>query len=96
MKYIIGIIVVLIVLSVGAYFLADLWEYDTLITPEQLRKSAVTVMIVGGVSVLLLIFVPFFFKDNAKGYDKNHNGIAQPKKSTSKKEKAVKSSHYRK
>ncbi|CEN48304.1 conserved hypothetical protein [Capnocytophaga canimorsus] len=36
-------------------------------------------MIVGGVSVLLIIFVPFFFKDNAKGYDKNHNGIAQPK-----------------
>ncbi|ATA90130.1 outer membrane assembly protein [Capnocytophaga stomatis] len=80
MKYIIGTIVVLIVLSVGAYFLADLWEYDTLITPEQLKKSAITVMIVGVVSVLLLIFVPFFFKDHAKGYDKNHNGIAQPKK----------------
>ncbi|MFJ1426487.1 outer membrane assembly protein [Capnocytophaga canimorsus] len=79
MKYIIGIIVVLIVLSVGAYFLADLWGYDTLITPEELKKGAITVMIVGGVSVLLIIFVPFFFKDNAKGYDKNHNGIAQPK-----------------
>ncbi|MFJ1430879.1 outer membrane assembly protein [Capnocytophaga canimorsus] len=79
MKYIIGIIVVLIVLSVGAYFLADLWEYDTLITPEELKKGAITVMIVGGVSVLLLILVPFFFKDHAKGYDKNHNGIARPK-----------------
>ncbi|CEN51458.1 hypothetical protein [Capnocytophaga canis] len=80
MKYIIGIIVVLIVLSVGAYFLADLWEYDTLITPEELKKGAITVMIVGGVSVLLLILVPFFFKDHAKGYNKNHNGIARPKK----------------
>ncbi|RIY38382.1 outer membrane assembly protein [Capnocytophaga canis] len=87
MKYIIGIIVVLIVLSVGAYFLADLWEYDTLITPEELKKGAITVMIVGGVSVLLIIFVPFFFKDNAKGYDKNHNGIAQPKKTHIKKER---------
>lgn len=84
MKYIIGIIVVLIVLSVSAYFLADLWEYDTLITPEQLKKSAVTVMIVGTVSVLLLVFVPFFFKDNAKGYNKNHDGIAQPKQSVKK------------
>ncbi|GIJ95550.1 hypothetical protein CAPN001_01190 [Capnocytophaga stomatis] len=80
MKYIIGIIFTLIVLAVTTYFLADLWEYDTLITPEQLKKSAITVMIVGVVSVLLLIFVPFFFKNNAKGYDKNHNGIAQPKK----------------
>ncbi|WP_172917294.1 outer membrane assembly protein [Capnocytophaga canis] len=87
MKYIIGIIVVLIVLSVGAYFLADLWEYDTLITPEELKKGAITVMIVGGVSVLLLILVPFFFKDHAKGYDKNHNGIAQPKKKHIKKER---------
>ncbi|GIM61287.1 hypothetical protein CAPN008_13370 [Capnocytophaga canis] len=87
MKYVIGIIVVLIILSVGAYFLADLWEYDTLITPEELKKGAITVMIVGGVSVLLLIFVPFFFKDNAKGYDKNHNGIAQPKKKHIKKER---------
>ncbi|MFJ1261723.1 outer membrane assembly protein [Capnocytophaga canis] len=87
MKYIIGIIVVLIVLSVGAYFLADLWEYDTLITPEELKKGAITVMIVGGVSVLLLILVPFFFKDHAKGYDKNHNGIAQPKKKYIKKER---------
>lgn len=79
MKYIIGTIVVLIVLSVGTYFLADLWGY-TLITPEELKKSAITVMIVGVVSILLLIFVPFFFKNHAKGYDKNHNGIAQPKK----------------
>lgn len=79
MKYIIGTIVVLIVLSIGAYFLADLWGY-TLITPEELKKSAITVMIVGVVSILLLIFVPFFFKNHAKGYDKNHNGIAQPKK----------------
>lgn len=79
MKYIIGTIVVLIVLSIGAYFLADFWGY-TLITPEELKKSAITVMIVGVVSILLLIFVPFFFKNHAKGYDKNHNGIAQPKK----------------
>ncbi|MGX2947934.1 hypothetical protein [Frederiksenia canicola] len=79
MKYIIGTIVVLVVLSIGAYFLADLWGY-TLITPEELKKSAITVMIVGVVSILLLIFVPFFFKNHAKGYDKNHNGIAQPKK----------------
>ncbi|WP_172918502.1 outer membrane assembly protein [Capnocytophaga canis] len=96
MKYIIGIIVVLIILSVSTYFLADLWEYDTLITPQELKKGAVTVMIVGAVSVLLLIFVPFFFKDHAKGYDKNHNGIAQPKKNTLKKKETAKSSHYQK
>lgn len=84
MKYIIGTIVVLIILSVGAYFLADLWGYDTLITSEELKKGAVTVMIVGVVSVLLLILVPFFFKDHAKGYNKNHNGIAQSKKSVKK------------
>ncbi|ATA73083.1 outer membrane assembly protein [Capnocytophaga canis] len=96
MKYIIGIIVVLIILSVSTYFLADLWEYDTLITPQELKKGAVTVMIVGAVSVLLLILVPFFFKDHDKGYDKNHNGIAQPKKNTLKKKETAKSSHYQK
>lgn len=80
MKYIIGIIFTLIVLAVTTYFLADLWEYDTPITPEQLKKSAITVMIVGVVSVLLLIFVPFFFKNNAKGYDENQGGVVQPKK----------------
>lgn len=79
MKYIIGTIVILIILSVGAYFLADLWNLDTLITPEELKKSAITVAIVGVVSVLLLILVPFFFKDSSKGYDKNHDGIAQSK-----------------
>ncbi|OAU95115.1 hypothetical protein AO385_0318 [Moraxella catarrhalis] len=41
-------------------------------------------MIVGVVSVLLLILVSFFFKDHAKGYNKNHNGIAQSKKSVKK------------
>lgn len=80
MKYIIGTIVVLIVLSLGAYFLADLWGY-TLMTPETLKKSAITVMILGVVAILLLIFVPFFFKNNAKGYNKTHSKIAQPKKS---------------
>lgn len=79
MKYIIGTIVVLIVLSIGAYFLADLWGY-TLITFEALKKSAITVMIVGTVLILLLILVPFFFKNNTKGYDEKHQGIAQPKK----------------
>lgn len=79
MKYIIGTIVVLIVLSIGAYFLADLWGY-TLITPEVLKKSAITVVIVGTVLILLLILVPFFFKNNAKGYIEKHQGIAQPKK----------------
>lgn len=79
MKYIIGTIVVLIVLSIGAYFLADLWGY-TLITFEALKKSAITVMIVGSVLILLLILVPFFFKNNAKGYDEKHQGIVQPKK----------------
>lgn len=79
MKYIIGTIVVLIVLSIGAYFLADLWG-DTLITLEALKKSAITVVIVGTVLILLLILVPFFFKNNAKGYIEKHQGIAQPKK----------------
>ncbi len=79
MKYIIGTIIVLIILSVGAYFLADLWNFNTLITPEEFKKSAITVAILGVVSVLLLILVPFFFKDHAKGYDKNHDKIAQSK-----------------
>lgn len=78
MKYIIGVIVVCLILSITTYFLGDIWGY-TLISYEQLKKGLITIAIIGVCLILLLIFIPFFFKNHTKGYDNKDKRVAQPK-----------------
>lgn len=79
MKYIIGIIITLIILTLGAYFTLDLWGVEMPITEEELKKGLLTVAIVGGVFLLLLVVVPFFFKNQNRGYDKTRGKVAHPR-----------------
>ncbi len=79
MKYIIGIIVTALILCVAAFFTLDLWGIENPVTFEQLQKGLKTTMIVGVTSLLLLIVIPFFFKNNSKGYNRTKGKVAKPK-----------------
>ncbi len=79
MKYIIGTIITALILCIAAYFTLDLWGIENPITLEQLQKGLITAMIVGVTSILLIIVIPFFFKNNSKGYDRNKGNVAKPK-----------------
>ncbi len=79
MKYIIGTIITVLILCVAAYFTLELWGIENHITFDQLQKGLKTAMIVSGTSLLLIIVISFFFKNNIKGYDKNKGNVAKPK-----------------
>jgi outer membrane assembly protein len=79
MKYIIGIIVTILILCVATFFTLDLWGIENPVTLEQLQKGLKTTMIVSGTALLLLIVIPFFFRNNGKGYDRSGGNVAKPK-----------------
>lgn len=79
MKYIIGIIVTILILCVATFFTLDLWGIENPVTLEQLQKGLKTTMIVSGTALLLLIVIPFFFRNNGKGYDRNGGNVAKTK-----------------
>ena len=65
MKYIIGTIAVALI--------------ENPVTLAQLQKGLKTVIIIGITSILLLIVIPFFFKNNGRGYDRTKGNVAKPK-----------------
>ncbi len=79
MKYIIGTIAVACILCTAAFFTLELWGIENPVTFEQLQKGLKTAMIIGVTSILLLIVIPFFFKNNGKGYDRTKGNVAKPK-----------------
>lgn len=79
MKYIVGTIITALILCVAAYFTLELWGIENPIAFDQLQKGLKTAMLVSGTSVLLLIVMSFFFKNNSKGYDKDRGNVAKPK-----------------
>lgn len=79
MKYIIGTIAVACILCTAAFFSLELWGIENPVTFEQLQKGLKTAMIIGVTSILLLIVIPFFFKNNGNGYDRTKGNVAKPK-----------------
>jgi len=79
MKYIIGTIAVVLILCTAVFFTLELWGIANPVTFEQLQKGLKTAMIIGVTSILLLIVIPFFFKNNGKGYDRTKGNVAKPK-----------------
>lgn len=79
MKYIIGTIAVACILCTAVFFSLELWGIENPVTFEQLQKGLKTAMIIGVTSILLLIVIPFFFKNNGKGYDRTKGNVAKPK-----------------
>ena len=79
MKYIIGTIAVALILCTAAFFTLDLWGIENPVTLAHLQKGLKTVIIIGITSILLLIVIPFFFKNNGRGYDRTKGNVAKPK-----------------
>lgn len=80
MRYVVGTIVTVLIFCAVAYFTLDLWGIESPITLEQLQKGFKTAIVVGGASLLWLIIASFFFKNNAKGYDRTKGRVAKRKK----------------
>ena len=78
MKYFIGTIVILVFLAIVTYFVLLLWGIN-LISAEYFTKSLITFGILCVVSFILAAIIPFFFKNNRKGYDMTKGNIAHPK-----------------
>lgn len=79
MKYLIGTIVTFIVLAVTSYFVLQIWDIN-IISKENFNKSVLTLGILLVLSILLNILFPFFFKNQAAGYDQTAKNVAQRKK----------------
>ena len=79
MKYFAGTIITLVILAVITYFVLLLWGIN-LISAEHFTKSLITFGILAFVSFMLTIIIPFFFKNNEKGYDMSKGNVAHPKK----------------
>ncbi|MCL1938840.1 MAG: outer membrane assembly protein [Candidatus Azobacteroides sp.] len=78
MKYFTGTIVILVILAIVSYFVLLLWGIN-LISAEHFTKSLITFGILVVVSFILTIIIPFFFKNNEKGYDMSRGNVAHPK-----------------
>jgi high-affinity Fe2+/Pb2+ permease len=79
MKYFAGTIIILVILAIVTYFVLLLWGIN-LISAEHFAKSLITFGILTLVSFMLTIIIPFFFKNNEKGYDMSKGNVAHPKK----------------
>jgi len=79
MKYFVGTIILLVILAIVTYFVLLLWGIN-LINAEHFTKSLITFGILCVVSFILTALIPFFFKNNEKGYDMSKGNIAYPKK----------------
>lgn len=78
MKYLIGTLITAIILFLTLYGVLRIYDI-TLFDPALLQKLLITLSIVLVVSFLLTILLPFFFRDNFKGYDRTQGGVAHPK-----------------
>ena len=83
MKYFTGTIITFVILAVVVYFVLLLWGIN-LISAEYFTKSLITFGILCGVSLILTALIPFFFKNNEKGYDMTKGNRAHPKKDSGK------------
>lgn len=78
MKYLIGFICIAFVLFIATYFLLKVWGIE-LLAAENLNKTLVTLSIVAATSLILIVIIPFFLKNNASKYDQQNSGVAQKK-----------------
>lgn len=79
MKYVLGIVITLIILCIAAYFTLNLWGIENPVSRENFQRGLITVGILAIVSVVVVVMLPFFFKNHAKGYDRNGGNVAKPK-----------------
>lgn len=79
MKYLLGTLITFIILAVGTYLLLTIWGIS-IISPANFNKLLMSLGLLLILSLLLTIFTPFFFKNNATAYDERSGNVAQPKK----------------
>ncbi|MCF3109814.1 hypothetical protein LL912_13625 [Niabella sp. CC-SYL272] len=80
MKYITGILATAFILCITAYLTLSVWGINP-VDPAHLRKALITLGILVVAAFLLVLLVPFFFKNHSKGYQENGNGVARPRRS---------------
>lgn len=76
MRYFTGILVTAVILCIAAYLTLDVWGINP-VDPAHLRKALITLGILIVAAFLLVILVPFFFKNHSKGYQENGTGVAR-------------------
>ncbi|KUF47187.1 hypothetical protein AV926_11350 [Myroides marinus] len=79
MKYIIGFIACVVVLTTALYIVLGFWDIS-LFDPQYLTNTYKTIGVIGVVAILLILIVSFFFKANHKGYDTSKGNVAHPQK----------------
>ncbi|MCD2426231.1 hypothetical protein LQ567_25825 [Niabella pedocola] len=78
MRYITGILATAVILCITAYLTLSVWGINP-VDPAHLRKALITLGILLAAAFLLIILVPFFFKNHSKGYQQNGGNVAQPR-----------------
>ena len=80
MKYVLGGIISLLLLSTLAFYILGMWGVELPITSADLGKAWITGLIVLGAILVFTVILPFFFGGRSNRYDKSSGSIAQRKK----------------
>jgi len=78
MKKVIGALIVLLSISLIGILILRIWEFY-IVSIDEIVKSGYTLLLLGGLLVVLVISYGAFFKNNSKGYNKKVGNNAHPK-----------------
>ena len=78
MKKLIGALIVLLSISLIGILILRIWGIY-IVSIDEIVKSGYTLLLLGGLIVVLIIAYGAFFKNNNKGYNKQVGNNAHPK-----------------
>jgi len=78
MKKVIGALIVLLSISLIGILILRIWGIY-IVSIDEIVKSGYTLLLLGGLLVVLVISYGAFFKNNSKGYNKKVGNNAHPK-----------------
>lgn len=78
MKKFIGALIVLLSAALIGILILRIWGIY-IVSIDQFVKSGYTLLLLGGLIVILIIVYGAFFKNNSKGYNKSVGNNAHPK-----------------
>ena len=76
MKQIFGIFIVLIVLFIFTYILGNIWDIQ-IFSSNDFNNVMKTIALLIGSSLVIIILVGFFFKNQSKGYEKTEGIVGK-------------------
>lgn len=78
MKKVIGALIVLLSISLIGILILRIWGIY-IVSIDEIVKSGYTLLLLGGLLIVLIISYGAFFKNNSKGYNKKVGNNAHPK-----------------